>query len=67
MTADSEPEAADPVEAIKRYCRGLKNALQAVDQMNPAARIITDRMRETIQTFNVDLDQLRYFTRGPAE
>ena len=58
----SDDPAADVLEVIRRHARAIRAALAAVDLAYPGGEIITDRMRETIQTLNVDTDQLRYFT-----
>jgi hypothetical protein len=63
----SEDEAADPAAAIRRYCRSISNALRVIDQANPGATVITDRMRGTVETLLVDLDQLRQFTRSARQ
>jgi hypothetical protein len=58
---DGQDQAADPAEAIRRYCRSIQNALRVIDMAYPGAETITHRMRETTNTLNIDLDQLRYF------
>jgi hypothetical protein len=60
--SNGQDQAADPLEAARRYLRGLQNVLRVIDQVNPAAESITFRMRGTIETLNVDLGELKFFT-----
>jgi hypothetical protein len=63
----ADTAAADPAEAIRRYCRSITAALRAIDLASPGATVITDRMRGTLDTLLYDLGEVRYFTRQAAK
>ena len=58
----SDQAAADPLTRIRLACQEITAALREVDQANPAATVITGRMRGTVETVAYDLSELRYFT-----
>jgi hypothetical protein len=56
-------DATDPVEVANRHCRGLLNALTAIDTMNADAWVVTNRMRASVDVLIYDLNEVvSYFT-----
>jgi hypothetical protein len=66
-TRADDGQAEDTAASIRRYCRSIQNALRAVDLANPAATVITNRMRGTVENLLVDLSELRYFLPDRAK
>jgi 5-methylcytosine-specific restriction endonuclease McrA len=59
MTSDQDQgDASDPVEAIKRYCRALQNALNAVDLASASAYPVTNKMRGAIDVLEFGASEL---------
>jgi len=57
------PDAADPLEVIRRHARAIDAALRAVDLAHPGAGSVTYRMRGTVDVLLLDAAELEYFTR----